>query len=74
MPVHEFGFFAGYNPWDCAIISGGEVVAAVVKYADILKAFTSCSLVGVAVISVFFFDFPTSSLFLSGYVCRIFVQ
>ena len=72
--IHEFGFFAGYNQtvWIAAIISGGGglLVAAVVKYADnILKAFaTSCSLVGVAVISVFFFDFPTSSLFLSGVV------
>ena len=72
--IHEVGFFAGYNQtvWIAAIISGvgGLLVAAVVKYADnILKAFaTSCSLVGVAIISVFFFDFPTSAMFVSGVV------
>ena len=39
-----------------------------VKYADnILKAFaTSCSLVGVSVISALFFDFPVTMFFAVG--------
>ena len=70
--VQTYGFFAGYSGvvWTLVAISGGGglLVAAVVKYADnILKAFaTSCSVVGVFVVSALFFGFPVSSLFVGG--------
>jgi UDP-sugar transporter A1/2/3 len=66
------GFFQGYSPLVICVISleagGGLVVAAVIKYADnILKSFaTAVSIVTSTVVSMWFFGFIVSKLFVEG--------
>jgi solute carrier family 35 (UDP-sugar transporter), member A1/2/3 len=70
--VREEGILAGYDEyvWAAVVNSslGGLLVAAVVKYADnILKTFaTSISIVIGAILSMFFFDFVLSAMFIAG--------
>ncbi|KNC75958.1 UDP-N-acetylglucosamine transporter, partial [Sphaeroforma arctica JP610] len=70
--VVQNGFFYGYTPLVWLVITlqaaGGLIIAVVVKYADnILKGFaTSVSIILASIISVIFFDFQPTTLFLLG--------
>jgi len=70
--IAQRGFFQGYSPLVVGVIAleagGGLVVAVVIKYADnILKSFaTAVSIITSTLVSMFFFDFKVSRLFVLG--------
>ena len=70
--IAQRGFFQGYSPLVVGVIAleagGGLVVAVVIKYADnILKSFaTAVSIITSTLVTMFFFDFKVSRLFVLG--------